>query len=147
VTVVDTRGSVPRAAGSLGRANTARGTGVALALVLAGAICGVGITWAALAGSATDRQTPLAFVVAAVAAACVARTSALKGVLIGLPLVWVGAAVVAGIVQSKQQTGGFRLTDVGTAVLSVTVLQAPWLWLGVALAAVIAFARGAFKRP
>jgi hypothetical protein len=117
------------------------GLGLGPLLLLAAAICGMGIAWASVAGVSTDRPTPIGFVVAAVLTTLAGKRSALRGMVVALPLLWIGVALAAGIIQVKQQSGALGLTNVGTAFGSVTILEAPWLYLGVVLAIVIAAAR------
>jgi hypothetical protein len=141
VTVIDTRGGPARTAGSLVRRPDRPGLGLGPLLLLAVAICGMGVAWASVQGVSTDRPTPIGFVVAAVITALAGRRTVLRGMLVALPLLWVGVALAAGIIQVKQQSGALGLTNVGTAFGSVTILEAPWLYLGVVLAIVIAAAR------
>jgi hypothetical protein len=141
VTVIDTRGGPARTAGSLIRGPERPGLGLGAVLTLAVVICGAGIAWASIQGVSTDRPTPVSFVLAAVVTSLAAKRTVLRPLLVSLPLLWVGIALIAGIVQVHEQSGALALTDVATAFGSVTVLEAPWLYLGGALAVVIAAAR------
>ncbi|HVU73005.1 MAG TPA: DUF6542 domain-containing protein [Mycobacteriales bacterium] len=106
----------------------------------------VGIVIGLARGDVTTRVVPLAYVAGCIGASLACRRADLRRLLVALPLVWFVLAVGASVADVIRLGTPMGITSLGVPAGELAVLDAPYLWLGVAVAFLIAAARRGVAR-